>query len=196
MKNKCLLVILSVSALAADKPAFKPRPVAEYANKVTLDQVTIAIEPFDDDEKRATAFGKVPLGKFDVMPMLVVIENNRKNALDLKRVKITYRPRGSAEIDATPAVDVRFLDGPSRPSMGASPFPIPLPARVKKSKLNDPVIEERAFSAKMVAPGETASGFVYFWTSYHGQTTVTLTGLRDALAAQDLFFFEVPLSHR
>lgn len=196
MKNKCLLVILSVSALAADKPAFKPRPMAEYTSKITLDQVTIAVEPFDDDEKRATAFGKVPLGKFDVMPMLVVIENNRKNALDLKRVKITYRPRGSAEIDATPAVDIRFLDGPSRPSMGASPFPIPLPARVKKSKLNDPVIEERAFAAKMIAPGETASGFVYFWTSFHGQTTVTLSGLRDALASQDLFFFEVPVSHR
>ena len=190
------MVILSVSALAADKPVFKARPVADYPNKVTLDQVTIAVEPFDDDEKRASAFGKIQFAKFDVMPMLVVIENNRKNALDLKRLKVTYRPRGSSEIEATPAADVRFLDGPSRPSMGASPFPIPLPARVKKGKLNDPVIEERAFSAKMLAPGETASGFVYFWTSYHGQTMVTLTGLRDALAAQDLFFFEVPLSHR
>ncbi|MDX2181810.1 MAG: hypothetical protein SFV18_19610 [Bryobacteraceae bacterium] len=200
--NKCLMTILVlapsvVPVAGADKtPPFKAKPVDDYEAKVALDKVAIAFDPVDTAERQKEIFGKVPLAQFHVLPVLLVIENRRSTPLDLKAMKVLYRPRGGQEIEATPVGDVRFLDGPSRPNVASQPFPIPVPVRGKKSKLADSIIEERAFAAKMIAPGESATGFVYFWTDYHGPVTLTVSGLRDAAEAKDLFFFEVPVTHR
>jgi len=196
--NKCLMTILVPALLVAadNPPPFKAKPADEYEAKVALDKVAIAFDPVDTAERQKEVFGKVPLAQFRVLPVLLVIENRRDAPLDIKGMKVLYRPRGGQEVEATPAGDIRFLDGPSKPNVASQPFPIPIPTRGKKSKLADPIIEERAFAAKMIAPGESASGFVYFWTDYHGPVTLTVSGLRDAVAAKDLFFFEVPLTHR
>lgn len=194
-----IAAVLSQSIAAADKPApFQAKPAAEYENKVTLDGVTIALDVMDEPEKTSKAFGKVPLAAFDVLPVLVVIENKRPGPLDVKQIRALYRPRGGQEIEATPAAEVRFADSPNRPNTSPypRPYPIPLPERKKKSKLEAPEIEQRAFSARMIAPGESAYGFVYFQTAYHGPVTITVSGLRDAAKNQDLFFFELPLTHR
>jgi hypothetical protein len=192
-------VSASIAAHAADKPVpFQARPAAEYENKVSLDGVTIAMDVLDEPEKLTRVFGKVPLASFDILPVLVVIENKRPGPLDVKGLRVMYRPKGGREIDTTPAAEVRFADSPNRPNTSPypRPYPIPLPERKKKSKLEAIEIEQRAFAAKMIAPGESASGFVYFQTAYHGPVTLTVSGLRDAAKDQDLFFYELPLTHR
>jgi hypothetical protein len=50
--------------------------------------------------------------------------------------------------------------GPTAPNLGPKPFPIP--TRRKKNPLSAPEIEGRSFAARMIAAGESASGFFYF----------------------------------
>jgi len=195
---KALMVLLSIAASAADRPVFRPKPIAELTDKVSVEKVTIAVEAFDEAGRIAEAFGKLQLQRFDVLPVYLVIANARDTPLDLKRFTVTYRPRGGSEIEAIPASEVRFLDGPSRPNMSPFPgrYPIPLPQRRKKGPLESQQFEERGFAAKMIAPGETAQGFVYFQTAYHGPVTITVSGMRDPVKNQDLFYIDVPLTHR
>lgn len=199
--GKGLVALLSIALgagglAAADKPpAFKVRPVAEYESKVTLDGIGMAVEPFDTPEKTKLAFGKVHPPQYGVMPVLLVIENQRKTAIDARRIKVMYRAPGEREIDASSALDIRYTEGPTKPRVN-QPFPLPVPMKGKKNPLTAQEFEERAFAANMIGPGESASGFVYFLTEYHGQVTITVAGLRDAGRGQDIFFYEIPTAHR
>lgn len=194
------IAFLSIAALGADKAApFKAKPAADYENKSAFDKVTIAVEPFDTEEKTQQAFGKIHPPRYGVLPVLVVIQNNRATPLDGRLLKFHYKARGEPEIEATPAGEIRFAaGGPTPPKVSGPPstLPLPVPTRGKKNPLADPILDERAFAAKMIAPGESASGFVYFQTEYHGSATITLSGLRDPVTGQDLFFVEIPITHR
>lgn len=194
------IAFLSIAAVAADKAApFKPKAAEDYESKSSFDKVTVAAEPFDTEEKTLPAFGKIHPPRYGVLPVLVVIQNDRATPLDGRLLKFHYKVRGEQEIESTPAPEIRFAaGGPSAPKVNqpATTLPIPLPRRSKKNPLSDPIIEERAFAAKMIAPGESASGFVYFQTEYHGGATITLAGLRDPSTGQDLFFVEIPIVHR
>ncbi len=194
-----VLLLTSVVSIAADKAAsFRSLPASEYEAKANLDQVVMAVDAYDTEEKVKSAFGKINPPRYSVLPVLLVIQNNRQTPLDLHGLKITYRPRGGREIEALPASDVKYEGaGPTRPRVGGTPrYPIPLPSRKKGGPLWNNIIEERAFAATMIAPGESASGFVYFLTEYHGGVTIMISGLRDSVSRQDLFFTEIPLTHR
>ena len=62
-----------------------------------------------------------------------------------------------------------------------------------KNPLQSPVIIERAFSAKMLPPGESAYGFVYFQTGHTRAARLYITGITEAQTSQELFYVEVPL---
>lgn len=194
-----ILLLTSLVSAAADKGVpFKPSPASEYEAKANFDQVLIAVDACDTAEKTKTAFGKITPNRYSVLPILLVIENNRKSPLDMRNLRVTYRPRGGQEIESTPSSEVKYEGaGPSKPKLpGTTRYPIPLPSRKKNGPLWNDIIDERAFAAKMLAPGESASGFVYFLTEYHGGVTITISGLRDSVAQKDLFYTEIPLTHR
>ncbi len=199
LRGKGIIALLSIAAtaMAADQNApFRPRPAEEYGAKSTFDQMTIAIEPFDTEEETKLVFKKLHPPRYGVLPVLVVIENNRKDAIDARGLIVRYKARGENEIEATPSQEVRYAgSGPTKPRIN-QPLPVPIPPRSKKNPLSDTVIDERAFAAKMIAPGESAWGFVYFQTEYHGGATIIVSGLRDAPTAQELFFVEIPVTHR
>ena len=64
---------------------------------------------------------------------------------------------------------------------------------VKKNPLAAWEIEGRAFAAKMLPSGQSASGFFYFQTGHRSGSTLYVTGIREASTGKELFYFEVPL---
>jgi hypothetical protein len=72
-----------------------------------------------------------------------------------------YELPDHSRADSIPASEVKYSQGPNRPKVAVGPL-----GGVKvsggKNPLNVPEIELRAFAAKMLPPGESASGFVYF----------------------------------
>jgi len=185
-------------ANAADKESrFAPGPASSYATRQTIDKVTIAAIPYTTEEHVHSAFGKLDPNKYGILPVLIVIHNESDQALRLDNLKLEYITPSRTHIDPTPAKDVPYVSGNiKQPRIENSPLPTGSP-RVsrKKNPLAGGQIDVRAFSARMLPPGEQASGFFYFQTLNRFGSKLYLTGIREAASGKELFYFEIPLSY-
>lgn len=192
---KRLALFLSITAgFAADKETstFRAAPAASYEHHQTNDAVTVGVEAYQTPEKQKTAFGKLDLYQHGVLPVLIVIQNDGAQAIRLEDLKVEYLGPTGNHVEATPAGEVRYLQGPNRPPVVPGPTS-PLPGRIKKSPLNAWEVEGRAFAAKMLPAGQTASGFFYFQTGLQRGSKIYLSGLSEANTAKALFYYEIPL---
>lgn len=201
MARKCLIVLLTAAAItfAADKdrPKFSPGPIDTFQSRQTNDKVTVAARVYVNDEEARDAFGKVNPYKYGILPVLVVVQNNSGQSISLDRMKLELVTADRERVEPTPAADIKYLSGPKRPSMTPGPIPGRTPhVGRNKNALNTWEIEGRAFSARMLPPNETASGFVYFQSPFRPGATLFVNGLRDAQSGKDLFYFELPLETR
>lgn len=185
----CILLVPVLLALDKDAP-FKPGPVDSYEFKQKLDGVTIAAQAFDTAALAQKAFGKLNPNQYEVLPVLVIIENNRKQAIRVDQISIQYITPGVGKIDHTPYADLLARVGPTKPNLG--PRPLPLPRRTKKNPFNEPAVEARAWAAKVIGPGETAHGFFYFQTRHTTSSRLYLTGIFEPSTNKELYYYEIP----
>jgi hypothetical protein len=179
-------------ARAADKDArFTPAPAASYAAHQTNGKVTVGAEPFDTEEKAKTAFGKNNPNRSGLLPILVVIQNDSGKTIRAERLRLEYIASDRTRVAATPADEVRFLKGPRRPNVMAGPTGTPKVLK-RKNPLDSWEIEGRSFAAKMIPPGQSASGFFYFEAVFHPGSRLYLTGLSEADTGKELFYYEIP----
>jgi hypothetical protein len=193
--SKWFVLLLSiVAALGADKEKpFQAGPADSYPLRQTIEKVTIAVDPFDKQEKTSLAFGKLNPNRYGILPVLVVIQNDGAAALTLETMRVAYIMDSSQKIEPTPAREVPYARGPKRPSVGRSPLPRLPGTGSNKNPLSAWEIEGRAFSAKMLPPGQTASGFFYFQAPYQFTSSLYVTGIQEAASRRELFYFEIPL---
>lgn len=192
---KRLALVLSIAAgFAADKEApFRAPDAASMPHRQTNAPITIGAEPYAGGDKVKAAFGKIDPYQNGVLPVLVVIQNDGKDAVKLDRMKAEYVGLHGYRVTATPAGDVRYARGASRPTVVGGPAGKISDALKKKNPLADPVIEVRALAAPVVLPGKSVSGFLYFQTGIEQGSTIYLTGLTDANTGKEIFYFEIPL---
>jgi hypothetical protein len=162
-------------------------------HRQTSEQVTIGADPFNTPAKAKTAFEKLDPNQYGVLPVLVVIENDSKATLDVTRLQAQYKEPGHPAIVYTPASEVKFLHDVRPPGYTGTPTGGTMVLKSKKNPLDVWQIEGHAFSAKMIPPGQTASGFFYFQADLKPGATVNIDGLTQAPGGKALFFFEVPL---
>jgi len=177
-----------------ERPKFEISPAATYPSHQTSEKVTIGAAVYDTAEKARDAFGKLNPYQYGVLPVLVVIQNDSNQAIRLDRVRVDYMTPDGNHVDATPAAEVRYLSGPGQPKVVTGPLPTSGP-RIsrKKNPLDAWEIEGRAFSAKMIPPGQSASGFFYFQTGHRPHARLYVTGIREASSGRELLYFEFPL---
>jgi hypothetical protein len=193
---KRLVLSLSIAAaFAADKDStpFRPAAADSYEHHQTNSRVTIGVDPYITAEKQKTAFGKLDLYGRGVLPVLVVIQNASDKAIRVDRMRAEYVGPNHNRVDATPAKDVRYLNGPNRPDIVPGPTGAPRVGRSRKNPLDAWEVEGRAFAAKTLPPGESASGFFYFQAGLQAGATIYLSGLTEEPSGQELFYFEIPL---
>ena len=190
---KRLALILSITAaFAADKAPFKAAPATSYPHHQTNDAITIAADPYVSGDKMKSAFGKLDPYQYDVLQVLVVIQNDGKEAIRLDRLKVDYVGPGHQRVEATPPKEVRYAHGPQRPSVAPGPGGR-VAIKSKKNPLDAWEIEGRSFAAQMLPAGQSASGFFYFQTELQPGATVYISGMREAGSGKELFYFEIPL---
>ncbi len=190
-------ILLSITAALAadkDKDEFRPGPAASYPTKQSQEKVTIAAVPYVNDDELRTAFGKDNPYRYGFLPVLVVIQNDSNKALRLN-LKTEYVDARGRHADAIKASDLQYLAvGPKRNDVGG---PVPLPTgpigRKSKKPLTGWEIEGRALNARMVPPGESVNGFVYFKTPLEPGSSLYLSGIQEASSGRELFYFEIPL---
>src|SRR5262245_16388495 len=192
-----LLAGFALAGAAEKDPRFAPGAASSYATRQTIDQVTIAAVPYTTEEQVHSAFGKLDPNKYGILPVLIVIQNASDQTLRLDGLKLEYITPSRTHIDPTPAKDVPYVSGNiKQPRIENTPLPTGSP-RVsrKKNPLAGGQIDVRALSARMLPPGEQASGFFYFHTLNRQGSKMYLTGIREASSGKELFYFEIPLSY-
>lgn len=177
-----------------DKARFTPGPASSYPTRQTISGVTVATVPFRSDEETEPAFGKKNPNKSGVLPVLVVVANDTPQAISLDNLKVELSTPDRRRVEARQPGDLKYIYGPNRPGVYTGPIPTGRPhIGKKKNPLADWTIEGRAFTARMLPPKESASGFFYFQARYETGSTLYLTGMREAATGKELFYFEVPL---
>ena len=153
-----------------DAPAFKAGRAATYPAKLSQDKVTVAVKAFERDQDLQAAFGKTPLARYGVLPVLVVIDNDGPKAITL-RLRVEFLGGGNQKIYPTPASEIQYLKPVKPPSTTdvSKVSPIPLPK--KRNPLASWEVDGRTFVAKMVPAGDSVSGFFYFKPRF-GRTRV------------------------
>ena len=192
---KRLALLLSISAaFGADKETpFQAAPAASYASHQSNAQITIGVDPYVTAEKVKIAFGKLDPAAYGVLPVLIVIQNDSNKAIKVDRIKAEYVGSNRERVDATPARDVRFLDPPKRPGVVNGPAGLSKVLKPKKNPLAEWEIEGRAFTAKMLPPGQSASGFLYFQADLLPGATIYLSGITEAATGNEILYFELPV---
>jgi len=192
---KRLALLLSIAAAsAADKDAaFKPGPAASYASHQTNEKITIGVEPYNSGDKIKAAFGKLDPYQYGVLPVLVVIQNDSDHAIRLDKLRAEYVGPNRDRVEATPARDVKYLQGPDRPNAIPGPGGRVKVLKPKKNPLDTWEIEGRSLAAQMLPPGQSASGFVYFQTGLQRNATIYLSGMTEAGTGKEILYFELGL---
>ena len=193
-----LLLAVSIAATYGadnDKTPFVAKAAAAYPHHQTSEKVTIAAEPMETDEQTHEPFGKVNPYRYGILPVLIVVQNDGPDAIHLDKLDFTYTLPDNTHIHATPAQDLRFLRGAAPPKGLPGPTGGIAIKKPPKNPLAEWEIEGRAFAAKMLPAGQSASGFVYFQVPQSSQAaTVSIDGLVNAVTNKALFYFEIPMS--
>jgi hypothetical protein len=196
--RRVLIVLLSIATVFAvdKKPGFAPAPASSYPGHQTQEKITIAAKPYNTDELAATAFGKVKPHARGILPVLVVIQNDTGKGLALD-IKAEFVTASGEHLEAmTPDDVVRFQGIQRRPGTKSAVPRIPGLNRAPKGPLNTPEIEGRALLARLLPPGESINGFVYFQADELKGAKLYLNGIKDAASNQPFFYFELPLDAR
>ena len=197
MKRVALIVLLSIPAGLAvdkDKGRFAPGPASSYPGHQTQEGITIAAVPYITAEQAGSAFGKVNPYERGILPVLVIVENGSGKALRLD-LKVQFVDPENHHLDAIPPEEVITYQAIKKaPTIGPpTSLPIPIKKRSKKGPLNTPEITNRAYSVKLIPPGEKAYGFFYFEARYQPGSKLYLDGLSDASSGKEYFYFDLPL---
>jgi hypothetical protein len=200
---KRLALLMSIAAVAGlnkadaadkDRPKFEMGPAASYISHQASEKVTIGASVYDTPEKAREAFGKLNPYQYGVVPLLVVIQNDSGQTIRVDRIRVDYVAPDGSHVAATPAQDIRYLNGTNQPKVVTVPIPTAGPRLSRhKNPLDAWEIEGRAFSAKMIPAGQSAGGFFYFQTGHRPGARVYVTGLEEASSRRELLYFEFPL---
>ena len=188
------ITLAAVVGAASDEQPFRAKAASEYAHQMS-EKVLVGAKAFDNEDLTAEAFGKkADLLRYGVLPVLVVIENKRDKAIDIQNMQVELVAADGRHGQSIAPEDVMHMGetGKKPPKLGGGPLPFPLPK--KKNPLNTPELVERAFSARVVPPNDSVSGFFYFEARPETGDSVYLSGMRDARTSKELLYFEFPLA--
>ena len=154
-------------------------------------KVLIGSKAFDTDEATGPVFGKkADLNRYGILPILVVIRNNRGQTLDLNGLQVKLTAHGSHSVAPLEPQEVAAIAIPAKePKMSKSPIPRPS----KKNPLSGLEIVEHSFSARMLPAGEEASGFFYFRTKPQPAMQLLIDGIFERPSGKEILYFEIPL---
>jgi hypothetical protein len=195
---KCLVLILcTIVAHAADKKEpFRPAPIENYASKQTNEKLTVAAVAFDNADDAHQAFGKVNPYEFGMLPVLLLLKNEGPKTLSLESMQVEYVTPNNRHVEATPAPEVPYAFN-RQAKVEPRKFPTGGPQiKMKKNPLTADEIQNRAFAAKMLPPGDSAFGFFYFQTGFSRGARLYLNGIKEAGSNRELFYFEISLGDK
>jgi len=169
MKRVILLLLILCPLLFSFDYSVKPvevLPIDSYPSRVSIDDITIAADPYPDDEKSFTVFDVNNLNSRGFFPVHIIIHNNSPYYLKLKTQNVLLETRLEDRLYSTPATMVvedlignRYSDSLSNLRDG--------------DRLSDTVASplsdftNKELSSSLIEPGMIQSGFLFFYSEKH-----------------------------
>jgi len=186
-------VLSSISLLAAAfvpltaEQSFRPGPPDQYPHQ-SNGGITIGAQAFDSFSMTKPVFGKkADLVRYGILPVLLVVQNDRKQSLDLQDIEVHLEASDGRHVIPLSPQEVPFVAIGSQRPIGQSPL-----SRNKKNPLDVPEITQWAFSAKMLPAGEKASGFFYFQAQIEQGMRMYISGIVERPSGKQALYFEIP----
>ncbi len=198
MIRRTRFVISSIALTAAWLTAATNEPfhaghADDYAHQ-SSDSVTVGAKPFGSADLVAQAFGKkLDLLRYGILPVLVVVENKRGKTIDLRELEVSLVATDGRHASAVAPEELSSLGTPHGARSPGAQVPLPVPLPKKKNPLNSSELVTRGFSAKMLPPGDSASGFFYFEAKPEPGDKLYLNGVQETQTGKQLLYFEFPL---
>jgi hypothetical protein len=193
--------LLCVAAAVAGKEFTMPaaKPAQNYAahDAHPTEKITIAIDPYDTEEK-ASIF-TIKFRNYGLLPVFFVVTNDGDEPVSLVSMKAQLNTKDRSKLLASSTDDLqRRLSRPKRNDR-QNTLPIPLPKKEVKGGVDRKMLDEieRAqFSAKAVEPHSTARGFLFFDVSDIADplpgASFYLVGVQDG-RGNEVMYFEIPM---
>jgi hypothetical protein len=189
------LALLCLAAKEFSMPKFRPAASYPAHDYHSAEKVTVAIDPYDTQEK-AKVF-VVHYQDLEVMPLLMVVTNDGDTPVELTGMKAQLVTGDGSKLSPETSDDIyRRI---SHPHASGARIPIPFPTKrvkggVSTKEWNE--IENSQFKARAVEPRSSQAGFLFFDISDISKPLegahLYLTGVRDG-AGNELMYFDVPL---
>jgi hypothetical protein len=193
---KSIALMLTIALAWAASDGFHAGRASDYQNQ-TSEQVTVGAKAYDTPALQSEAFSKkLDLLHYGVLPVLVVIENKRPKTIDLRSIEVNLvSADGQRHVTSVSAADIYSLGTPHGPNAtGRAQVPLPVPLPKKKNPFNSTELAERSFTAQMIPPGESASGFFYFEATSEPGDRLYVSGLRELPSGHELLYLDFPVS--
>lgn len=192
LSSIAIAVCLAAAVFAAAREEFHVGAADSYAAHQASENVVAGAKVLSDPDDIAAAFGKkISFRQYGITPVLIVLQNNRKGAVDLRSIEVSLVAEDGRHVSALRPNEIAYRAGGKPPKGNDIPSPIPLPRH--KSNITSSEITAHAFSADMLAPGDTASGFFYFSATPEPGDKIYINGLQDARTGHDIMYHEFDL---
>ncbi len=162
--NILLIFCGTSSLLAADYivKSVKLQPMESYAAQATLEGVTIAVDPYDTDEKSYSAFDVKHLNSRGYFPLHVIIRNTSSDFFIVRTRNIILITSSGEQLYSTPIASI--LDDVFSPTSVDKLSQTKSGKKSKKAKVGTPLSDFSAkdLTNKLIDPGKVSSGFLFF----------------------------------
>jgi hypothetical protein len=128
-------------------------PIESYPARIAVDGITVAADPYQNDEKSYTAFDVKDLNTRGYFPLHVIIRNSTQNFLSLKTrnvVLVTATGQELYTISSTVVVGDIFKGG-----------------QATSMKKGSPLVDftEKELTSRQITPEKVVNGFLFFYSS-------------------------------
>lgn len=171
------------------------RPASEYASHQSFQGISIGALPYTTDEKIQEIFDTDKLRQHDLLPVLIVIDNENEFPIGLSEDQIFLVDSANSQYAPIHFTDVLLEINLDKPlSAYSSRKEILLRKNVKKEMFLD--FEHKSFQEKLIAPLSSDYGIVFFRVAQGSK----LQGFRlyfpevvNIVTEEPLMFFEFEL---
>jgi hypothetical protein len=162
-----LWLVFGVIALMASDykmKTVKVLPIESYPARITVGGITIAVDPYETDEKSYTAFDVKKLNSQGYFPLHVIIQNTSQDFLLVRTRNIVLVTESAQQMFTIPATVLAedLFKGSSLDKMSEKAR-----AAAASRRLGTPLSDftEKDLTNKLLEPGKVSDGFLFFFTS-------------------------------
>jgi hypothetical protein len=195
-----LIFLCAIASIAFDYQTKEVRvlPIDSYPARVDMGGVTIAVDPYNTDEKAYSAFDVKNLNTRGYYPVHVIIRNSSQTYFNIRTRNVVLITAGGQQLYTTPATVV--VEDVIKAS---------LVSKIPKMKSHDQSISTKSGSPlsdftnkeltnRAIDPGTVSNGFLFFFTTepkpeFFAGSTLYIPKLEEEGTRKGLGPFAIPL---